>query len=97
MQPATPKHQKVTEYRKNPDGSIEIVQNSYYEKIAQTIVEIEKPMVTSAYTLEQDIEHALEHIKEGAFKLILTVETRNGEPTKLTKKYMTIKQSYPRK
>ena len=92
-----PKHQKQTEYKKNPDGSIEIEQKSYYEQLSQVIVEIEKPMVTSAFTLEQDIRHALEHIKEGTPKLTLTIETRNGEPIKITKRYITIKQSYPRK
>lgn len=92
-----PKHQKQTEYQKQSDGSVKIESKSYYEKLSQVIVEIEKPMLTSSYSLEQDIKHALEHItKEGSPKLTLTIETKNGEPTRIVKRYITLKEKYPR-
>lgn len=92
-----PKHQKQTEYTKQPDGSVKIEQKSYYEKLSQVVVEIEKPMATSSYTLKQDIEHTLEHIlKEGSPKLTLTIETKHGEPTRIIKRYITVKERYPR-
>jgi hypothetical protein len=92
-----PKHQKITKYHKTEDGSIKIVQESYYEQLSQYVEEVEKPTMTSLYTFEQDILHTLTHItKDGAHRLILTIDTKNGEPCRITKKYMTIKQNYPR-
>lgn len=93
-----PKHQKVTKYIKLEDGGVKIVSDSYYEQLSQHIEEIEKNTLTSPYTLKQDVEHALSHITEdGALRLILTIETKNGEPTKIVKRWTTLKQSYPRK
>lgn len=93
----TPKHQKITKYQKLKDGEIKITQESYYEKLQQYVEEIEKPTLTSSYTLEQDVIHTLTHItKDGANRLILTIETKNGEPYRIVKRWTTIKQNFPR-
>jgi len=80
-----------------PDGSIKIESTSYYEKPSSYIEEIEKPMQTSLYTYKEDINHALQHIEDGAIRLQLTIETKNGKPSRLIKRYTTVKQSYPRR
>lgn len=94
MTPETRKHQKVTSYSKADDGTVHIEQKSYYEELAQIVEEVEKPMVTSAYTLEQDVIHALKHLEDGALRLTLTIDTKNGQPTKLVKRYVTMKQRF---
>lgn len=92
-----PKHQKVTTYTKQSDDSIKIEQKSYYEKLAHEAVEIEKPVVTSFFTLKKDVDRALDHItEEGSSQLVLTIKVNKGKPT-LTKRWLTLKKDYPRK
>jgi hypothetical protein len=93
------KHVKQTLYFKDPDDpeTVHIESKSYYEQLSQSVEELEKPVLTSSYTIEQDVIHALGHItKDGAFKLVLTIETKNGEPHRIVKRWMTVKNNYPR-
>jgi hypothetical protein len=91
-----PKHQKVTTYQKQGD-EIKITSKSYYEELAQMLEEIEKPSITSFQTLKQDVEMALEHVlNDGSPKLVLTIEAK-GSNLKLTKRYITLKENYPRR
>lgn len=89
-----PKHQKETTYSKQDDGSIKIQTDSYYEQLAHQVVEIEKQLQSSFYTLKKDIDLALNHIiEDGSPKLVLTIEIKHGEP-KITKRWITLKQSF---
>lgn len=93
----TPKHQKITTYSKNDDGSISIDHESYYEKLSQVIQEIEKPTITSPETLKKDVELALDHILlDGSPKLTLTIEMKKGEQMRLVKRWVKVKQSFGR-
>lgn len=91
-----PKHQKVTTYKKTEDG-IEIDSKSYYESLAHQVTEIEKQLMSSFFTLKKDVEATLDHVLEdGSPKLVLTIETKNGNP-RITKRYVTTKQTFPRR
>lgn len=90
----TPKHQKVTTYQKQEDGSIKIEAKSYYEELSHVLEEVEKPMLSSFDTLKKDVEMALDHFTvDGSPKLVLTIELKKGQP-RLTKRYVTIKQTF---
>ena len=90
----SPKHQKITTYQKQEDGSVKIDQKSYYEQLSHVLVEIEKPMVSSFFTLKKDVDMALDHIlKDGSPKLVLTIELKAGQP-RITKRWVTIKENY---
>lgn len=92
-----PKHQKRTKYTALDDGSVKIESKSYFEKLAHSVEEIEKPMVSSFETLKTDIERALDHfVVDGSPKLVLTIEMKKGRP-KITKRWVTIKQDFPRR
>jgi hypothetical protein len=91
-----PKHQKETTYTKQTDGSIKIESKSYYEQLAQELIEIEKHVPTSFYTLKKDVEGSLSHLTDDkASQLIITIKVINGEP-RLTKRYVTLKRNYPK-
>lgn len=93
----SPKHQRVVTYQKIEEEAIKITTKSYYEELAHMLEEIEKPMVSSFFTLKKDIELALDHVlKDGSPKLVLTIEIKNGQP-KIIKRYVTIKESYPKR
>lgn len=93
----TPKHQKETEYTPQEDGSIEIDQKSYYDKLALHIKDVEKPVLTSFFTLKKDVERALDHvIEDGSPRLVLTIKVNKGKPY-LTKQWRTLRKDYPRK
>lgn len=92
-----PKHMKVTSTTVEPDGTKNIQSKSYYEKLQLQVDEMEKPLVSSFYTLKKDVELALEHVlKDGSPRLVLTIEPKKGE-IKLTKKWVTLRQDYPRR
>jgi hypothetical protein len=93
----TPKHQKITTYSKNDDGSVSIEQESYYEKLAQVIQEIEKPTLATSDTIKEEVTRALDHVLlEGSPKLVLTIERKTGKDIRLTKRYVKFKQQYGR-
>ena len=91
-----PKHEKVSVYTPQIDGSVKIDTKSYYDKLSQEVVEVEKHVLTSFHTLKRDVEEALEHVTtDKASQLVLTIKISKGEP-KLTKRWVTLKKNYPR-
>ena len=90
-----PKHEKRTTYDKQADGSTKITTKSYYEELSHLLEEIEKPMITTAQTLTQDVTGILSHITEqGSPKLTITVVKSDKGGYKVTKKYVTIKRKF---
>ena len=90
-----PRHQKVTSYDKQDDGAIKITTKSYYEELTDLMEEIEKNIITNFNTLKQDVDTAVEQhfIKEGAKRLVLTLEIKGGQP-KLVKRWIVVKESF---
>lgn len=91
------KHEKVTTYRKQPDGTTKISTNSYYEELAHIMEEIEKPHTNlTEQNAQQTINKALERItsKESP-QVILTIkqDNRGRGGIKIVEKYVTIKKS----
>ena len=89
------KHQKRTEYI-NKGDSIQIKTDSYYEKLAQSVIEIEKKVPTTVMTLKKDIELAMSHIEDGSPKVVLTIEMKKDGPH-LTKRWIEVKEQFNRK
>lgn len=90
-------HEKVISYTKQLDGSTKIEQKSYYEKLSQEVIEIEKYVPTSFMSLKKDIESCLEHLtKDKSTQLVITINVKDGKP-KLKKKWMTLQKNYPRR
>jgi len=91
------KHEKVTTYRKQTDGSVEITTNSYFEELAHTMKEIEKPYTNLTDSTAQDIVNtALERItSKDSPQVILTIkpDNRGRGGIKIVEKYITVKKS----
>lgn len=95
MSDIIPKHQKVTTYSKQTDGSTKIEQKSYYESLAQIVEEIEKSQLTTEATMMQDIQSVLKTLlEEESPKLTITITKRLQGGFKLTQKYVTIKKKF---
>jgi hypothetical protein len=84
------KHEKVTSYVKNPDGSVKITSKSYYEELAHVLEEIEKPHHNlTVDTMKEAVEQALERItSDESPQVILTIKKQNGK-IKLLERYIT--------
>lgn len=91
------KHEKVTIYEEMPDGAVKIVTNSYYEKLAHTMEEIEKQLTTSKKTLLEDIIECVSPLLKGSPRVTLIIEGKHNEPVRITKRVVTIKESFNRK
>ena len=93
----THKHEKVTTYRKQPDGSINIVTSSYFEELAHYMEEIEKPHTNlTDHTAKQVTEHALERVISGQspqVELTIKRDNRGRGGIKIVEKHITIKKS----
>lgn len=88
---------KVTEYSKEKDGTIVIDSKSYYDDLSFHIIENEKVLESSFYTLKKDVEEALKHvINDGSPKIVLTIETKKGQ-VKINKRWVEFKKDYPRR
>lgn len=90
-----PKHCKVTDYDKLPDGSTKITTSSYYERLTNLMEEIEAHVKTTSETLEQDVLTQLKHFKDGSPQLVITLKMVDGTP-RLTKRYITLKKKFSR-
>lgn len=91
------KHEKVTTYRKQEDGSVKISTSSYYEKLSHYMEEIEKPHTNlTAQTAQEAVDRALERItSKQSPQVILTIkeDNRGRGGIKIIEKYITIKKS----
>lgn len=86
------KHQKVTRYDKQEDGTIKITTESYYESLSHYVEEVEKPHISTPTTLEQDVLEMLKRITgKTSPKLTVTI-IPHKTGYKLTEKYVTIKK-----
>lgn len=94
----TPRHQRITNYKMEEDGTISINSKSYYEQLSQELEEREKFVLTSFNTLKKDVEMALDHmLVDGSSKLVLTIEAPSkNKPMRITKRWVTLKKVYPR-
>ena len=89
------KHAKVTTTTPQPDGSIIIETESYYDKLSHAMKEIERQTLTSRNTVLSDIIHILEHItKDGSPKVTITIISRNKEPVKIIERWTEYKQDF---
>ena len=91
----THKHEKVTSYIKNPDGSVKIISKSYYEELAHMIEEVEKPHHNlTVQTMTEAVSKALERItKDDSPQVILTIKKQNGK-IKLLERYTVITNDF---
>ena len=89
------KHAKVTTTTPQPDGSIIIESESYYDKLAHAVKEIERQSLTSRGTVLSDIIHILEHItKDNSPKVTITIMSKNNEPIKIIERWTEYKQDF---
>lgn len=89
------KHQKVTTYTNQSDGTVKIQADSYYESLAHQLVEIEKQLPTSKQTILKDILTCLELItKDKSIEVNIRIKARDGEPVELTKRWTVVKESF---
>jgi hypothetical protein len=89
-----PKHQKITTYDKQQDGSTNITTKSYYEELSHLLEEVEKPMISTDATLIKDVESMLSHIiVDHSPKLTITI-AKSPKGYKVTKKYVLIKKKF---
>jgi hypothetical protein len=91
------KHARVTTRTPQEDGSEEIKTDSYYEKLAHTMTEIEKQVPTTRHTILKELINCLELItKENSPEINLKIKAKNGEPVLITKRWITVKESFNR-
>lgn len=91
----TPKHQKITTYNKQIDGSIKIEHKSYYESLAQIVQEIEKHQLSSKETLKEDVNKLINQLLlKDIQKLIITITPRSEGGFKVTQRYIEFKQKF---
>lgn len=91
----THKHEKVTSYIKNPDGSVTITTKSYYEDLAHMIEEIEKPHHNlTASSMQDAVNKALERItSDTSPQIILSIKKQNGK-IKLLERYTVVTNDF---
>lgn len=94
----SPRHEKITSYKRADDGEMVIETKSYYESLSHILEEHEKPMVTSFATLKKDVEMALEHITtDNSPRLVLTIEMgTKTRPMRIVKRWVTLKKDLSR-
>jgi hypothetical protein len=92
------KHEKVVVSVPQEDGTTKRTIESYYDRLAQRKVEIEKTVPTSKRTILKDIIDCLELItRDGSPELIIHIKAKHGEPTQLTKQWTQSKESFGRR
>lgn len=90
-------HEKVTVYEEQPDGSIRITTNSYYERLAHSMEEVEKQVQTNKKSLLADVMDCVSPLLTGSPKVTLVIEAKHNEPFRITKRVVTLKQNFNRK
>lgn len=77
---------------------MEITADSYYEQLAHTLVEIEKHVPTSRQTVLKELINCLEYItRDKSTEVNIQIKARNGEPIEITKRWVTVKESFNRR
>lgn len=90
-----PKHQKITSYEKQQDGSTKITTKSYYEELSHLLEEIEKQSISTDQTLIKDVESMLSHIiVDHSPKLTITIVKLDRGGYKVTKKWVELKRKF---
>lgn len=93
------KHAKITTYMPQPDGSIEIQTDSYYERPSSLKQEITKHIKTTRDTFMADLINCVDVItsmQTPELTLVITTD-RDHNPTLITQTYTTKKIVYPRR
>lgn len=95
----TPQHEKIVRHIILPDGTVEIVSESYYEQLDTEVVSHRKKLSTSNLTLARDVVSALSHIvQDKSPTLVLTIQTdKYGYPKEITKQWITKKEQHGRR
>lgn len=93
----THQHAKVITTDTFEDGSTKTVAESYYEKLSHRTEEVEKYLLTSRQNILKDIIECIDPILKGSPRITLTIEAKNNEPFKITKRIVTLKESFDRK
>lgn len=92
------KHIKKTEITVREDGLIEIVANSYYEKLAHSQLEYKKLVPTSDQTIMRDVLTCLEHVThDKSPEVNIKIVSKKGYPVVIEKTWVISKESFDRR
>lgn len=90
-------HERVTTRIMQADGSTQIETKSYYEQLAYNLIEIEKHIPCSKQTILKEIINCLELMtRDHSHEINIRIKGKNGEPFELTKRWVTVKESFNR-
>ena len=97
--PDPPQHSKVRTFTPQPDGSIVINTESYYEDLSSVGQEIMRHYKTSARDIVADVIKCLDVFKHGGtHKLTIEISTDvDRMPTQITQTYMTNKEVFAKR
>ncbi len=74
-----PKHEKIVKHIILPDGTVEYVSESYYDKKDRTIISRRKVIPTDNSNYAKEVLTALSHIAKGSPTLQITVRSATGK------------------
>lgn len=89
-----PQHEKIVRHIILPDGTIELVAESYFEKKEKELVSHRKTIKTTKTVLLKDIVDALSHLtKDNSPTLQLIIrQDAHGNPFEIIKQWITEKK-----
>jgi len=92
------KHARVVTRTPQPDGTVEILHESYYEKLNSIEVETQQSIKTSKATFPVDLMRCMEPITQHKSRqVIIQVETNERyEPIRIVKTWVIRKEYYGR-
>ena len=93
------KHVKIRTVKENPDGSLTVNTESYFERLSSIKEEVAKVIVTNKSNLLPDLISCLDVVNKQQTKeltLVISLDEFN-QPTKITKQYTTHKENYKKR
>lgn len=97
MIPDELKHTKVVTTEPIDKTTDKITTESYYEELAHKMEEMQKYKLTSNKEILGDLVNCASLITKGSKSVVITIDGIDGKPTKLTWRWVTLKQSFNRK
>jgi hypothetical protein len=90
-------HAQVSTTTQQPDGSLKIETNSYYEKLARSEVEIEKNVILPFQSLLKELIEVTALLSEGSGRISITIKPTPSGYFKVNKRWLVSKQVFDRK
>jgi len=92
------KHIKKTTSTVLPDGTIQILADSYYEKLAHSQTELKKLVPTSSQTILKDVLSCLDLVtQDKSPEVTIRIISKRGDPSVIEKTWVVSKENFDRR